>query len=1262
MVTRLPSFSRRTFLSGIAASTGGLTGVPSLLRCAPVLSTPVCHLPSRGLISPGLEKFFAKLEPGSDAFLCERYAADLSALFQQWSAALRADPGDLTPLTSATSLNIESTPLDRFEARPLRGGVPIRVDVLQFGSGRVHSRKAFLDSLSAYLKGFSRIHTADFLITGLRIIRASPVTVEITVRYDLVGARDHNIREERCGAWSLLCQADKQGKWQIDRWDATTETRASLTGPGFVDITSEALEDNTEAQRQFAHGVDYWRSTIDAAAGIDVYGNNGVAVGDFMGDGLEGFYVCQPSGLPNRLFRNRGDGAFEDVTESSGLGLLDGTASALFADFTNSGTQDLVVVRSNGPLLYLNNGHGRFELKPDAFRFAKPPSGTFTGIAAADYNRDGLLDAYFCLYAYYQGLSQYAHPRPYYDAQNGPPNFLMRNRGNGVFEDASEASGMNENNNRYTFACGWCDYDNDGWPDLYVANDFGRKNLYRNNRDGTFHDIAHDAAVEDFGAGMSVSWLDFNNDGRQDLYVTDMYSAAGTRVTTQDVFLPGVEPAIRNAYRKHASGNSLFRNAGSHSFGDASASAQVALGRWSWSADAWDFDHDGNTDLYVTNGFISGNNTHDLASFFWRQIVARSLDTGSGAADYELAWNAINELIRSDYSWNGYERNVFFLNNGDGTFAELSGSLGLDFLDDSRAFALADFDGDGRLEVVLKNRTGPQLRILRNDLENIGDSITFRLRGHKSNRDAIGAVVTVESGSTKQVKFVQAGSGFLSQHTKQLSFGLGSSSAPVRATIQWPSGGIQQLTDLPPQHHITVDEGQSEWKAKAFTARRLASRNAKPAPHIEILPDHFESWLLEPLPAPDFSLPCLDRHTRALKSFSGKPLVLALVSGNCDASREQLTRLTRLFAAFAQQSIQIAALWVDPDPQALRDFAHGNQVPFPVLLADPATVGIYGILYRYLFDRRRDLETPTLLLLDSSQAIIKINVGLTDPVRLLKDFAPPAANPRARLARALPFAGQFHGESPHRNLFTYGIAFIQSEYTDAALACFEASIARNPSYAPAHYNIGTIYLNKHMLPEAKASLERAVALDPQDADALTNLGAVAGQQNDYDTAYRYFEQAILVQPTHMIALQNLVMLDRSKGQLDKAQQKLQTAIAAEPNDPEFHFALGMLWAGQNKFEEARTELERAVQLRPNDPVTVNNLGVVYLRLEKTSDAFQSFDRCIRMAPDYDRPFLNIASIYQGQGEREKAQQILKSFLARHPDNAELSQALQAISR
>ena len=196
---------------------------------------------------------------------------------------------------------------------------------------------------------------------------------------------------------------------------------------------------------------------LDGACGIDVYGNNGVAVGDFDNDGFDDLYVCQPAGLPNRLYRNRGDGTFEDVTEQSGVDVLDDTACALFADFENKGVQDLLVVCGSGPLLFLNQGKGKFLLKRDAFKFARPPQGTFTHAAIADYDRDGLLDIYFCLYSYYLGLDQYHYPVPYFDARNGPPNFLFHNQGNATFSDRTEAAGLNADNDRYSFACAWGD-------------------------------------------------------------------------------------------------------------------------------------------------------------------------------------------------------------------------------------------------------------------------------------------------------------------------------------------------------------------------------------------------------------------------------------------------------------------------------------------------------------------------------------------------------------------------------------------------------------------------------------------------------------------------------------------------------------------------------------------------------------------------------------------------------------------------------------
>src|SRR5208283_4594293 len=474
--------------------------------------------------------------------------------------------------------------------------------------------------------------TAEFQVTRIdadaRLSSSTPqlpITLTTRVRYEFVGTGPGFHREQRIGFWELEWEATSSGSSLLRRWRTTEETRSRASSRFYSDITRQALGGNSSYGDQLLHGVDYWRTLLDGATGIDVYGHNGVSVGDIDGDGFDDLYVCQPAGLPNRLYKNRGDGTFEDITEASGVGILENTACAIIADFDNDGRQDLVVVRSNGPLLFLNQGGGKFRQKADAFQFANQPQGTFTGAAVADYDRDGWLDIYFCLYVYYQGTDQYKYPSPYYAAENGPSNFMMRNNRDGTFRDITAETGLNQNNTRYSFCCGWSDFNRDGWPDLYVVNDFGRKNLYRNNGDGTFTDIASQAGVEEVGAGMSVSCVDYDSDGAEDLYVANMWTAAGERITMQDIFKKDAPPETRALYHKHAMGNSLFRNmsrnGGAFAFEDTTRSAGVGIGRWAWSSDAWDFDHDGFPDLYITNGMVSGpsRKNEDLNSFFWRQ-------------------------------------------------------------------------------------------------------------------------------------------------------------------------------------------------------------------------------------------------------------------------------------------------------------------------------------------------------------------------------------------------------------------------------------------------------------------------------------------------------------------------------------------------------------------------------------------------------------------------------------------------------------------
>ena len=1263
-------FSRRTFLwsGGIFLALRAAKVRASGLAGLPAATLPPCLATSRTSYPPLLEKFISRLDPAADDFLCEQYAETVQQVLDAWIVSLRKPALDANRAADAIKNHLAEAmsafPLSPSETIPLRATGPLQIERRIFRGPELAGREKFIAELRAYLATFSAIETLELEIYGIRVTSESPLSVDTDIRFALVGTAHDGSREQRAGAWHLAwvreaAAEDGRQAWIVQKWASDPEVRSRLAGPGFTETTGHCLAADTAGMAQLLRGIDDWRARLDGASGIDVYGNHGIAVGDIDGSGYDSFYVCQPSGLPNRLYHNRGDGTFEDITEASGAGILDGTASAYFADFQNRGRQDLLVVRSGGPLLFASMGDGRFEPRPDAFHFARDPQGTFTSAAIADYNRDGFLDVYFCVYSYYQGLNQYQFPSPYYDAQNGPPNFLFRNRGDGTFEDVTVASGMDQNNNRFSFAVAWCDFNNDGWPDLFVANDFGRKNLYRGNGDGTFTDVAAKAGVEDYGPGMSTCWLDHDNDGLQDVYVANMWLPVGRRITADSHFLPGVDPAVRALYQKHNAGNSLYRNKGDGAFEDKTGTAGMSMGGWSWSCASWDFDNDGWADLYVANGFVSGANRYDLQSFFWRQVAQRSLTSAGATPDYELAWNAVNELVRSDYSWSGYQRNVFFSNNRDGTFSDVSGVLGLDLIDDCRAYALSDFDHDGRVEFVIKNRTSPQLRILRNNLESIGNSIAFRLRGQTSNRDAIGAAVTIEAGATRQTKFVSAGSGFASQHTKELFFGLGEASKPISISVRWPTGRVARYNNLPVNHRVQIEEDVQEVKATPYAPPPSAARSSAAALTAPPAPPTLSTWLIDPLFGPDLQLQDLNGETHRLSALRGRPVLLTFFRAGCGDSLRQLEQLQKATAALSAAGLALfaVALSSTEDRAAIDDLARSAQIAFSIHLADERASGAWNIQFRYLFDRRRNMPIPISFLLDASGAIVRVYQGIAAPQSVIDDWKSAPATAEERFALAMPFKGPYYGGGMIHDYLTFGIAFTEYGYADEAQAAFQHAIDANPEHEIAWFNLGTIYLNKKIYPEARKCLSEAVRLNPQDADAWNNLGSISGTEEKYDEALDQFRHAALANPNHLDAVENMMRIYRFQGRAADAQKTLEELISHAPEIADLHLALAMTLVAQNDLKRSREELETSIRLKPNNPDALNNLGAVLLRMGLSAEALERFEECRRLAPDFDRAVINAALVYNSGGRHDKARQELQEFLARHPGNADVNAAL-----
>jgi tetratricopeptide (TPR) repeat protein/peroxiredoxin len=1262
------SLSRRSLLKAMGLA-------PLVLRAAPLhgLELPEAikneHLgfafsdirltPHYGVHSP-LEGVLSLVTPGSDEYVTEKYAAQIQALLQQWSIALKASAKDHSVLARFLDPSLDATLLVPEREVKLRAGSGVECTRRHFGRKLVSGRETFLDQMRGWLGQVTLVETAEFEITDIEEVNSAPPAVSAAIRYDLVLRRGGDVREQRVGLWHTEWLSDESGGWKARRWEAGEETLSVTQGPMFIDITSQTLGRAKSYTDQMLRGSDYWRTVVDGACGIDVYGNNGLAAGDFDNDGFDDLYVCQPSGLPNRLYRNRGDGTLEDVTERSGVGVLDNTSCALFADFENKGRQDLLVVCGSGPLLFLNQGDGTFTIKRDAFKFARPPEGTFTHAAVADYDRDGRLDIYFCLYSYYLGLDQYHYPAPYFDARNGPPNFLLHNEGNATFVDRTEAAGLNAENDRYSFACAWGAYTAGGLPDLYVANDFGRSNLYRNNGDGTFTAVSGEARIDEPGAGMSACWSDFDNDGKQDVYVADMWSSAGQRVSGQKRFHEKAPEEIRALYRRHARGNALYRNLGNGRFQDISQQAGVEMGRWSWCSDFWDFDHDGFPDLYVANGYISAPERNDLASFFWRQVVAKSPEDATPSLAYEHGWNAINELIRSDHSWNGYERNVMFANNRDGTFTEVSGAVGLDFPEDSRSFVLADIDHDGRLEVIVKNRNAPQLRILHNVMKELGQSIAFRLKGQTSNRDAIGTSITIEVGSLRQTKYLQAGSGFIAQHTKEIFFGVGKPEGTIRATVRWPSGLSQEFASIPVNHRIAIEEGSAEFAAKPFAAAPQAYTQAGPPLKLEPLPSQIDTWLIEPLEAPALSLPDLAGNMRELRSLRGGCVLLNFWSTKAPLCADQLRLFHKNQPALAKSRLEILAVNVDDagDAGTVRSFATGFS--FSVLFATEEVAGVYNIIYRYLFDRRRDLAIPTSFLLDVEGRIVKVYQGPIDPQHLLDDVQAIPTTTADRMRKALPFGGVPYHDAFQRNDFTYGVALLQHGYLDAAAAAFEQVIAQKPDNPEAYYNLGTLHLRQNNLQQARHYIEQTLKLRSNYPEAWNNLGMIAAQQGQPDEAVRDFEQSLSQRPSYAIALLNLGNLYRRQGAFDKAQTLLNRALEVQPEDPETNYSLGMFYAQQGQTQSAADYLQKAIDLRPGYPEALNNLGVLFVRVNNYASAEAQFKTCIRAAPNFDQSYLNLARLYAMQNDKEKATEVLLELLQVQPQHRGAQQALEML--
>jgi hypothetical protein len=504
----------------------------------------------------------------------------------------------------------------------------------------------------------------------------------------------------------------------------------------------------------------------------------GIAIGDYDNDGRPDIFVVAKT-RSCRLFRNLGNWKFEDVTAKAEVGDT-GTAAAewkqgaTFVDVNNDGLLDIYVCRYDAPnLLYINQGNGTFREEAAARGLAVKDACVMA--AFYDYDRDGWLDVFI-----QTNLFETGNPE-------GQRNYLFHNNRDGTFTDVTRTAGIGGQAQGHSAV--WWDYDGDGWPDLYVANDFSASDkLYHNNRDGTFSNVI-DAVVPHMPfSSMGADIGDVNNDGLVDFYAADMAATTHQKDqrTTADMRsgqfdLPDDSPAAPQVMR-----SALYLNTGRGRMLEAANLAGISATDWTWSPRFEDLDNDGRIDLFVTNGMVREAHNADL--------TARRQQTQS-----------IAESIRMEKASPVLaEQHLAFRNLGDLQFADVSAAWGLNQRGVSFGAAFGDLGGDGNLDIVYSNYEDG-VTFLRNACDT-GHRITIALRGKQSNRFGVGATVHLETASGIQVRVLGLARGVLSSSEPILHFGLGNDTRIKHLTVSWPSGREQSFNDLPVDRKFTITE------------------------------------------------------------------------------------------------------------------------------------------------------------------------------------------------------------------------------------------------------------------------------------------------------------------------------------------------------------------------------------------------------------------------------------------------------------------------
>ena len=506
-----------------------------------------------------------------------------------------------------------------------------------------------------------------------------------------------------------------------------------------------------------------------------------IMVYDLDGDGLNEIIA----GGCNLIYKNQGDGKY---TKKDFLlnPIVRPAEAGLLADMNGDGNVDFIGGNSvDGSLLLFLGDKKGFNKAP--IKFNIPPLQGLHALSAADIDDDNDLDLFVGQWkAPYIGGSM---PTPYYDANDGYPDYLLRNDGNNIFIDITDQSGLAKKRDRRTFSASLVDLNFDTHPDLVVVADFSGLDFYINDGKGNFTDKTADFGDEKYAFGMSHTFGDWDGDGIQDLCLVGMSSTTARRLDGLGITKPGYEKySLMRAPMTY--GNRLYTRDSKGNFTQPKFTASAARSGWSWGCTATDFDLDGDTDLYVVNGHISGNSAKDYCTRFW----CHDLYTGNSKPNTVLDDLFQTELLSGlgkDFSWNGFEHNAMYLNQSGKDFLNAGFLLGSAFEYDSRSVLATDMDENGTQDLIVveynAKTMSQRLHIYKNTIDSDNSWIGINLADNQYT-SPVGSVITARSQSRNWSKIIVNGDGFTSQGPSRAHFGLGKIKELSEIEVVWPNG------------------------------------------------------------------------------------------------------------------------------------------------------------------------------------------------------------------------------------------------------------------------------------------------------------------------------------------------------------------------------------------------------------------------------------------------------------------------------------------